>query len=129
MLQVHRSVAAVGDGFDAGAEEGRRTCSIDPRTQPVLTLRQRSLQSVAVCPPSVYNRIGPTSGLSPCLSATPGLYTCRLIARLLFPYCFSHLVGFLEGRYLPFDSSLLGGNFYRFEHMDCEARGMIEASA
>lgn len=58
MLQVHQCVAAVGVGFDAGAEERRRTCSIDPRTQPVLTLRQSSLRLVAVCPSTAYGRIG-----------------------------------------------------------------------
>lgn len=58
MLQVHQCVAAVGVGFDAGAEERRRTCSIDPRTQPVLTLRQSSLWLVAVCPSIAYGRVG-----------------------------------------------------------------------
>ena len=58
--QVHQCVAAIGGGFDVGAEERRRTCSIDPRTQPVLILRQSSFQlvSVAVCPSTAYSRAG-----------------------------------------------------------------------
>lgn len=55
MLQC---VAAVGVGFNAAAEKRRRTCSIDPRTQPVLTLRQSSFRLVAVCPSTAYGRVG-----------------------------------------------------------------------
>lgn len=37
---------------------GAEKCSIDPRTQPVLTLRQSSLRLVAVCPSTAYGRVG-----------------------------------------------------------------------
>jgi hypothetical protein len=60
MLQVHQCVAVVEGGFDAVAEERHRMCSIDPRTQPVLILRQSSFQivPVVVCLLAAYSRVG-----------------------------------------------------------------------
>ncbi|XP_073967838.1 uncharacterized protein [Bombus fervidus] len=58
MLLVHQCVAVVEVGFDAVAEERHRMCSIDPRTQPVLILRQSSFQivPVVVCLLAAYSR-------------------------------------------------------------------------
>lgn len=133
MLQVHQCVAAIGGGFDAGAEERRRTCSIDPWTQPVLILRQSSFQlvSVAVWPSSAYSRAGSQfffylSFFASSL-ATPVLYVHRrFIARLLL--LLLPLPCHVLQRRSFFGSSLFEGNS-SLGHMDCEARGLIEGLA
>ncbi|KAG7197959.1 hypothetical protein KM043_016195 [Ampulex compressa] len=51
-------VALHGGGFDVGGEERCRTCSIDPRTQPVLTATEfTGIQSLSstLDPPSIFH--------------------------------------------------------------------------
>ena len=132
MLQVHQCVAAIGGGFDAGAEERRRTCSIDPRTQPVLILRQSSFQlvSVVVCPSTAYSRAGQRLFflflfLDNSL-ATLVLYVHhQFIAWSLLPLPLPCHV--LQRRFSF--SFLLFGENSSLGHMDLSTRRFIEASA